>query len=150
MLFALLGDLISPFSFVRKKWPPGSGHFFLPGSLMQPRALPPVNISSQALMRTSWTFPDADETPQSPGVQESLSLFILISLSHIHLTHHTMETAFTQDNGLSKWESHSFPRPAENMKRALDHRHSSFLLSILSIPTTSFSLQTVIETSVNR
>lgn len=119
VLVGFLGILVTPFPCVRKKWPPGSGRFFL-----QPRALPPAN-STQAQTGTSWTFSDADVAPwmlRSPTA--TFTLYLIPPRTH------TWAAIWW------KKSSHHFPRPRENAKTALDHHHGSFLLIILSLPIT--------------
>lgn len=115
-----------PYSCARKKRPLGSGCFLLPGSSMQPRALPPANISLRAWTGPSWTFTDANEALGCQQVQQLLSLFILILPPHTPLSCHMVEA-------ISPRVGHGFLRPQESMKTGFSMQLLSAYYSLSSI-----------------
>ena len=131
----------TPYSCARKKRPLGSGCFLLPGSLMQPRALPPANTGLRAWNGPSWTFTDADEALGCQQAQQLLSLFILI----LSLTH----TPERPRGGSSFNQSKSWLPLASGKREDQIFNVAPFCL-LFSLPNYSSSLQTLTHSRVNR
>ena len=124
----------TPYSCARKKRPLCSSCFLLPGSSMQPRALPPANIGLRAWTGPSWTFTDADEALGCQQAQQLLSLFILI-LPHTH-------TPELPHGGSNFTQSRSWLPQASGKREDWLFNAAPFCL-LFSLPHYSFSLQTL-------